>query len=109
MTNIHRIIANYVKQDFVKGSVTAKPIGSDRVKIIDRTGESMMFSANIHCDIFDCSTKKRIAISDLPHTLDYSPFLEPKSGRIYHNDSKKLVELLRYAVNFILVSFFISK
>ena len=32
-----------------------------------------------------------------------------KSGRIYHNDSKKLVELLRYAANFILVSFFISK
>ena len=78
MTNIQRIIVNYVNQNFVKGSVTTEPIGNDRVKIIDKTGESMMFSANIHCDIFDCSTKKRIAISDLPHTLDYSPFLEPK-------------------------------
>lgn len=77
MTNIQRIIINYVNQNFVQRSVTIELVANDRVKIIDKAGESMIFSANIYCDIIDYSTKKKIAISDLPHTLDSSPFLEP--------------------------------
>lgn len=79
MTNIQRIIINFVNQNFVKGALTIELISNDCIKITDKTSESMTLSANIYCDIFDCSTKKRIAVSDLPHTLDGNNlYTEPK-------------------------------
>lgn len=70
MNNIQRWLVAYVNDNFVPGSVEIEPVGTDRLRITDTSGESMTFTMNIFCDVMDAETQKILAVSDVPHDLD---------------------------------------
>lgn len=73
-------IKRYLESQFI--GVTMEAVGDGRIKVTDKTGETMEFGINIFGDILEVKpdgTKKVVAESDLPHNLDKLPtFARPK-------------------------------
>lgn len=79
MTRAQEAIKRYLQTQFT--AVRYTPEGTDRVRVTDYTGKSMVFSMNIFCDILDARTKQVIAESDLPHDLSKIGTTMPKSWK----------------------------
>lgn len=79
MTIAQSDIARYIRTQFA-GSYHLDTIGDSRIKLTDKTGNTMTFGINIFGDIMDADTRKIIAVSDLPHNLDLLPlYARPKT------------------------------
>ena len=82
MTKSQEWICNYIKTQFMPGSIEISLIGDVDVSITDCQSEQLVFTVNLFGDIMDKETRKVIAVSDIPHDLDEllkNPEAEPTS------------------------------
>lgn len=67
MTEKQERIWIYLNERFEAGGVDLMLIGTEKVKVTDKFGNSMTLEANQYGDIIDTDSGRKIAISDLPH------------------------------------------
>ncbi|MCM1103260.1 MAG: pentapeptide repeat-containing protein [Clostridium sp.] len=58
LTEVQSHIVEHINENFFKGSVSIEAVGNDRIRITDRTGESMNFAMDQNGGIIDADTGK---------------------------------------------------
>ena len=67
MTEKQERIWRYIHDRFEAGSVKLMLIGTEKVKVTDKFGNSLTLETNQYGDVIDTGTGQVYAISDLPH------------------------------------------
>lgn len=69
-TQAQLLLRKYIGMHFYPSSITMENVDTDKVKVTDFKGQSILFTMNIYCDIMDAETKQIYAISNIPHDIE---------------------------------------